>query len=221
MEILAAIAGTYYFKKNSSLRSTRWLVIYLWVTVFVELFCIYSAIAGFSNFKYFSFVKDTPYYDNHWIFNIHIIFSFTFFTYYFGSFLDGRFIRQLVKYLAIAYVIASIGYLITTETYLFELSQFSTIVGTLLLLFVIILFYFQLLKSDKLLNLKYFLPFYVSVGTLIFNLCLTPIDIFSELYAESNSFYVDLKNKAYLFCNIFMYSTFILGFIICRKEKSY
>jgi hypothetical protein len=221
LEILAAIAGTYYLKKDSTSRSTRWLVIFLWVTVAVEFTSSYAVIAYFSDYKYFSFVKDTPYADNKWLFNIYIILNFTFFIHYCGSYLKGELIKRIVKYSVISYFLASIGYLLVKDVYFTETSLFSAIVGTLLLFVVIILFYFQLLKSDKILNLKYFLPFYISIGVLMFNLCITPLDIFSEFYSKENIPFWKFKNIVFLLSNLFMYSSFILGFIICRRKKFY
>ncbi|MGK0295909.1 MAG: hypothetical protein ACI884_002081 [Ulvibacter sp.] len=86
---------------------------------------------------------------------------------------------------------------------------------------MIVLFYFQLLKSDVTLNLKFFLPFYISIGVLIFNLLITPIDIFDDFYSGEDILFTKIKNIVYLFSNLFMYSSFILGFIICRRKKSY
>lgn len=221
VEILAAITGTYYLKKGPSLRSTRLLVMFLWMTILVETLASYVVIGYYSDYKYFSFVECTPYRDNKWLFNIYIILSFTFFIYYCGSFLKGRLIRQVVKYSTILYVISAVIYLLTTENYFIETSHFSSIVGTLFLSVVIILFYFQLLKSDTILNLKYFLPFYISIGVLIFNLCITPLDIFSEFYSNKNSIFWKFKNIMFLLSNLFMYSSFILGFIICRRKNFY
>jgi hypothetical protein len=220
-EILAAIAGTYYLKKGATNRITRWLVIWLWVTVFVEIVCSYAPVAYFSNYQYFSIVKDTRFEDSSWIFNIYVIANLTFFILYFASFVKGRLLNQIIKYSAILYVLASLMYLFITDVYFIEISQFSSIAGTLLLLTVIVLFYFQLLKSDTILNLKYFLPFYISIGVLIFSLCITPFDIFSEYYSKEYIIFWRIKKITFLLINVFMYSSFILGFIICRRKKLY
>lgn len=220
VELLAAIAGAFYLKKIPSLRSTKLLVLFLWITVFVELFATYPAIAGFSDFKYFGFIEDTKFYNNNWIFNIYAIGNFLFYTYYFRFYLKGKSLRLVTKYIAVAYAIASIGHLFFSDGLFSSVSQFSNIAGTLMLLSVIILFYLQLLKSDTILNLKHYLPFYISIGSLVYSLCITPVDIFFEFYSEKNYFFVQLKNYTYLFVNIFLYSTFILGFIICQREKT-
>jgi hypothetical protein len=222
IEILAAIAGIYYIKNGPTDRITRWFVFFLWMTVLVETVAAYAPIAYFSEYKYFSFVECTHFADNVWIYNVSIIASFSFLVYYFYTFLKGRLIRQVVKHAVISYILSSVVYLLIFEDIFFrELSQFSNIAGTLLLLTVIVLFYFQLLKSDVTLNLKFFLPFYISIGVLIFNLLITPIDIFDDFYSGEDILFTKIKNIVYLFSNLFMYSSFILGFIICRRKKSY
>jgi hypothetical protein len=222
IEILAAIAGIYYIKNGPTDRITRWFVFFLWMTLLVETVAAYAPIAYFSEYKYFSFVECTHFADNVWIYNVSIIASFSFLVYYFYTFLKGRLIRQVVKHAVISYILSSVVYLLIFEDIFFrELSQFSNIAGTLLLLTVIVLFYFQLLKSDVTLNLKFFLPFYISIGVLIFNLLITPIDIFDDFYSGEDILFTKIKNIVYLFSNLFMYSSFILGFIICRRKKSY
>lgn len=222
VELLAAIAGTYYLRKVPSLKSTKYLVYFLWLTVIIEFIGAYPAIAYFSEYKYFTFVKETPFDDNYWIFNIYVIVSYIFYLYYFRSFLKSNILKVSFKYLMILYVLTSICYLFIDDVYFDRISEFSSIAGTLLLVFVVIAFYYELLKSDVLLNLLHFLPLYISVGVLIFHLCITPIDIFSEYYDEKNTFYVQLKANVYLYGNIFLYSIYTLGFLICsRKERSY
>ncbi|MFT5437341.1 MAG: hypothetical protein ACI840_001995 [Ulvibacter sp.] len=222
IELLAAIAGIYYIKNGPTDRVTRWFVVFLCITVLVELVALYAVIAYYSDYKYFSFVECNVFADTKWIYNIYTIVNFAFLVYYFYTFLKGRLIRQVVKHAVISYILSSVVYLLIFEDIFFrELSQFSNIAGTLLLLTVIVLFYFQLLKSDVTLNLKFFLPFYISIGVLIFNLLITPIDIFDDFYSGEDILFTKIKNIVYLFSNLFMYSSFILGFIICRRKKSY
>lgn len=219
-ELVAAIAGTYYLGKIPPLRSTKYLVYFLWLTIIVELICSYPAIAYFSEYKYFGFVEDTPYEDNYWIYNVYIIISYLFYIYYFRSFLKNKVLKSFLLYTMILYAIVAVVYLFVSDIYFNGISSVASIAGTLILTFVIIAFYFELLKSDVLLKLKHFLPLYISVGVLVFHLCLTPIDIFSEYYDDKNTFYNELKANVYLYSNIFLYSTFTIGFLICSRRKT-
>lgn len=221
VELLAAISGTYYLRKTPALKSSKLLVLFLWLVVFVELIGAYPVIAYFTEYRYLP-VKGTFFEGNYWLYNPFIILSFTFYIYYFRSYVKNKLWRNTLNYLIYGYVVFSIINLIASDIYLNGYSKFSTIVGSLLVFLSIVVFYFEILKSDVLLNLQRFLPLYISVGILVFNFCITPIDIFSEYFESENTFYVSLKTNIYLFANIFLYSTYIVGFIICsRKMKSY
>ncbi|RMA58878.1 hypothetical protein BXY75_2258 [Ulvibacter antarcticus] len=219
---MAAIAGSYYIRKVPSLIITKYFVYLLWVTFFIEIFSLYAVIGYYSDYRYFSFVENTNFSNNYWVYNIFFILSFAFYIYFFRFFIKGNMIRQILKYAIVAYIILGFIYLVFSDVFFKGTSHFTSITGTLLLLSTIFIFYFELLRSDVLLNLKRFLPIYISVGALIFHLCVTPLDIFSEYFQSENRSYVQLRIKVLLYGNIFLYSTYILGFIICsRRKKSY
>lgn len=225
LEISAALVGTYYLKKGRlQFKNTNYLVLFLWFTVLLETLGCYAPIAYFSDYKYFAFVVGTPFENNFWLFNLYGLTNFSFFAFYFISFLKNKYWRNIF-YLLIGSFIGIAGIVMTTTGSFFkEPSRFVAIVGTMLLFVGVVLFYFELLRSNILLQVKRFLPFYVSVGVLVFNLCITPIDILSQYFsvADGNELFVKLHLNVLLFANIFMYSTFIFGFIICsRKKKSY
>jgi len=193
-------------------------VLFLWITLLVELMGYYAGIAHFTEYKYFAFVKGTLFQSNYWLFNCYTVLSFSFFIYYFRSFLRAASWRLLLAGFLVFFIVSSILSFFITDTFFTSYSQFVSLVGTLLLAISIVLFYFELLRSDILLQLKRFLPLYISVGVLVFNLCITPVDIFSE-YFKNNTFLVELKVYVYLYANIFMYTSFIIGFIVCSKKK--
>lgn len=225
LEILAALAGTFYLKREPShIKSTKYLVLFLWFTVFIELFGCYAPVAYFTDYSVFGFIKDTPFENNFWLYNIYNILNYSFFTLYFTSFLKNKIWKKIFLFLTIGFIITSVSVILFKGIYFRSSSTFVTISGTLLLFFTVFLFYFELLRSDMLLQLNKFLPFYISVGVLVFNLCITPIDILSHYFsiADGNELFVKLHLNVLLYGNIFMYSTFILGFLIClRKKKSF
>jgi len=222
LEFLAALTGIYYLNKVGSNKITRRFAIFLWIIFSVEIFGLYPALGYYTDYEYLSFIEGTWYVSNYWLYNPFLIFSFSFYIYYFRSYIDDKFWRQLIKYLTIAYIFMSIFNLFVSDVFLEGYSQFTTIGGTLILIFTIIIFYFELLKSDVLLKLKYFLPLYISVGAFIFYLCITPVDIFSRYFGGQNQFFVQFRLNIYQYLNVFLYSTYILGFIVCsRKKKSY
>ena len=224
LEVLAAIAGSYYLKTaEMPFKNSKYLVYFLWFTVFVELIGSYAPIAYFSNYKYFSFIKGTPFEFNYWWFNIFIMLNFAFFTYYFVSFLRNKTVKSIGHFFIALYLIVSISIYAFSNNIFKVTSNFVIIMGTLFLLLSVLFFYFELLRSDLLLQLKRFLPFYISVGVLVFNLTVTPVDILADYFSggEENELFIKLHVNLLLYANIFLYSSFILGFLICSKTKKF
>lgn len=220
LELFAAIAGTYYLqKKPNTLKINKFFVYLLWYTFINEFVASYSLIGYFSEYKYLGFIEGTLFERNFWLYNIYSIINFSFLIYYFNAYFSDNKSKMITKYFLFAFVFSSITYLIVTDVFFKSYSNFTTAVGTILLLTSIFFFYFRLLKTDKVIILKYFLPIYLSIGALFFNLCITPIDLFSQYFKRINALYVSLHINLLLIANIFMYTTFIIGFLICAKKE--
>jgi hypothetical protein len=221
LELLAATAGTYYLKKNTEAsNSTFYLVYFLWFTFILEVIAIYSPIAYFTDCEYFGFVYDTVFERNIWLYNIYSLISFSFFVYYIMSLLKSKAQKKTITLILYIYLIIGVLNLILSDVFFKEDSVFTAIAGTLLLLLVNVLFYFDLLKSNQILNLKKQLPIYISVGVLVFYLCVTPIDLFSQYFKRVNELFVNVKAIIYIIANIFMYTTFTIGFLVCAKKNN-
>lgn len=221
LEFIAAISGSYYLNKNLKINTAnRFLVYFLWLTFFFDLIGSYSPIAYFSNYEYFGFICDTGVFEyNYWWFNIFMLISYSFFVYYFTSFLMKSKIKQRMKLMILFYLIIGIGNLIFSDIFFNGYSIFSSTSGTLIVLFSIFIFFFDLLKRDIVLSLKKHLPIYIAVGVLVYNLTVTPTDIFSQYFEPENDLYVKLSGFITIGANIIMYTTFIIGFLVCAKNK--
>ena len=225
LELLAFVAGIYYLKKVPATYSwNRYFVYFLGITFLMEFLAIYAVIGYFSEYKYFSWIEGTLIESSNWIYNIYIPFSYIFLQLYFGSLLNNKLIKKVSNALAILFGVFVIFFYATTGSFFEEQSAYTNFVGTFLVMFGIITYYFELLRSDKILKLTALLPFYFSLGVLVFNLCVTPLSIFSKYFsvASGNMSYIHLQIQVVLISNIFMYSCFIIGFLLCsRKNKSY
>ena len=219
IELIAALAGTYYLRTTQYDKMTKQLVIFLWFTFLTELLAWYAPLSHFSDYKFLGFVKDTPFKANYWIYNIYLIISFSFYVHFFNSYLRDRKWNVLLNWMNVVYVISAILYLLITDTFFKSFSMFTNIAGTLLLFIAIILLFYQVLRSDLLLKLKHWLPLYVAIGVLIFNACITPIDIFSIYFKAENNVFVTFRADIDLIAITFLYLTFTIGFLICSRKK--
>jgi len=220
-EILAAIAGTYYLKNSkTNERNSIFFVYFLWLTVLVEVVGAYAPIAYFTNYKYFGFVKDTVLSNNVWLYNTFMLVGVLFYMNYFAAYIHSKKTKKVLFITTLIYVLSALINLYVSDIYFKGASAFTLIVGTILLLITVILFYFDLLKTDKIFNIKKYLPFYVSIGILIFYVCITPLYAFPKYFNALNDLYVNLRTNVLLFANIIMYGTFITGFLICAKSNT-
>ena len=221
IELLAALVGIYYLRNHTKTKKlNKYFVIFLWYTFFNELIAAYAPIAYFSDYNYFGFVKDTIFEKNIWLYNIYYIVNFSFLIYYFNNYLPKKSFKKAANYLVIFYIISSIVFLNFTDVFYKSYSNYSLAVGVLLLLASILKFYLRLLKTDKIIDLKKYLPIYLSIGLLVLYLCVTPLDVFSKYFKTVNEVYVNIRINVLLIANIFMYSTFIIGFFVCAKKDA-
>ena len=222
VELNAALSGSYYLNKNLKVNNAnRFLVYFLWLTFFFDLIGSYAPIAYFSNYEYFSFICVTGRFEyNYWWFNIYMLISYGFFFYYFTSFLMKNKVKQRMNLLIFCYLIFGVGNLICSEIFFNGNSILSSTVGTLIVLFSIFLFFFDLLKSDKILILTKYLPIYISVGVLVNNIALTPMAIFSQYFIFNNELFINIKAAIVPIVNVIMYGLFTIGFLKCSKNKN-
>ena len=194
------------------------------MTAAIDMLGSYAPIAYFSDYEIFGFVEDTPFRANYWLFNIYVILMFSFYSVYFSTFLKYDWVKRAIR-IAVGVFIICAGINLAQDNVFFSyVSQFTYGVGSILTLFVILLFYFELLRSNIILHLHRYLPMYVSVGVMAFILCITPLEFYSRYFKlpTGNDQYVELRRVIMMITNIFMYSVFSIGFIICsRRKRSY
>jgi len=220
LELLAAIAGAYYLRKTHDAPIVnKYFVYFLWYTFINEVIGAYGVVAYFTNYEYFGFIKDTIFERTYWLYNIWYLLFNSFFIYYFRELLLNYSFKRILRIALILYVIFGVVNLIYDNLLFKGDSLYNGLVGSIFLLMAIILFYFDLLKSDRVLNIKKYLPIYVSLGVLVFSLCTTPLDIFAQYFNTENNIYIKLRASVLLFVNIFMYGAFIIGFLVCVKNK--
>lgn len=220
-ELLAALAGSYYLNKRFDEINFK-LVIFLWFTLFVEVVFgwLPTLICGFDAF---SFLRFTILEQNSWVYNISIIIKFVFYIYYFRFFIGRNVLKQILNYCVVFFILTSITNLLVSEVFFKMISSYTYILGALFLMVSVMFYFIEVLRSDEILNFKKTLPFYIAIGALVFHLSATPLFIYSKYYSNSKSpGFVEIYQIILMVANIFMYTCYSIGFIVCsRKNKSY
>ena len=220
-ELIAAIAGIFYLKKNSTRTNERYFVYFLWLNVLIDVLGSYAGVAYFTDYQIFEFIKGTPFRNNYWLFNIHLLLTNLFFIWFFSSEIKKVVLRKILLLLSVIMTIVVIADFYF-GSFFGAISKTSAIFGSLLILLTILLFYKDLLVSEKLLKLKFYLPIYISVVLLVHTLCTSPLDFLSSYFKTSsgNHLFVSLKVSVFFFLNILLYLTYTVAFIICSKRKN-
>ena len=216
-EISAFLLGLYYYKNNKS-KEIKYLIWFLGFTVIVEIIGSYTFLLD--EIAFLSRLKGTGFERNFWMYNIYMIGSILFYTSFFKWFLKSNKAVKILNWLSVFYAIGSVLYLFVKGGFFEGYSLFTLLVGTLLVLLSIFLYYYEIIKGDNILEIKNSLPFYVSLGALFFHVCSTPVLIYSIYFRQSfNPEFVNVFRIVLYGSNFILYSSYIIGFIVCHKKK--
>jgi hypothetical protein len=218
LEILAFIASIYFYKKHPS-QKIKTLVVFLGVTSLVELVGRYALLV--IDDGPLSFLDTTPFRRNYWLYNIYNIYSYSFYTLFFSFFLKNKVVKKILKYLVAIYVFVSITVFIVSGEFFYSYSKLNSILGTLLVVVSVFMYYFELLESKNILRIFKLLPFYISAGILLFNITITPLKIYSAYFSNSiDPQFVNLYQNINYSANFFLYSIFIFSLLLCSRYKN-
>lgn len=189
----------------------------------------YSKYKSYSFYKYFVFYLlsivvfsfiSRPEINKDWIeifnngvkvLNVFTFFEFNLIVLIFYHLINNKKTIELIKLIAIIF---NIIYFISF--FFLELQNYTVILEGVLNSFFIILFFKELLNSDSVLNYKKLLPFWISVGMLLFYL--TSIPFFAVLYSRILSNRIMFPILYSLI--IVLHSCFIFGLVSCKKMKN-
>lgn len=214
LEGVAAVCGFYYFRKQPADKAAGLFAWFLLFTYLVESighipYMIYRNEALY-------YLKDSFWGQNYWLFNPYLILSFVFYSNYFRMKLKEIRIKKTLKILIVIYFFTAVINLIFSDVYLVTFSSYTYIVGTLLIFLSISFYYYEMIKSERILSISKDLSFYVSIGVLIFHLATTPFFIYFRYFRLSVSpEFVNLYGWVSTLVNIFLYLTFSLTFLYC------
>ncbi len=221
-ELIAALAGAYYLLKGKNIPFINKIFVwFLWLTLVIDFSGLYMLVGYYSDYKYFGFVKGTRFVQNYWLFNSYHLIAFGAFLSFFISQISSKKWRKRLWLITLLFSISAIINLIFSGVFFTGYAAFTAIGGTLLLLFCIGLFFYQVLRSDKILNFYSDLAFYVAIGALIWHVSITPLFIYNKfgIMASSPEF-VNFYKGLLLTMNVFMYSSFAAGFIVKSKFRN-
>lgn len=219
-EFFAAIIGLYFLLKKRLDIPTQLFVGLLWIVILVESYGLITCFAYYSDYKLFGFLEGTFFAKNGWIFDHSGLLFDAYISYYFSCYISNKRIKRLIQVLAVMLFVFS-------ELWQFDIifsnrtdSPFSNVFGAVLMVISAMLLFLEIAKSELILKVSHFFPFYLAVGIVVFTLCTTPIFIYFGYHNFQNEFFVNFRLWVFLVVNLFLYSLISIGFIVCYRKRS-
>ena len=218
---MAALAGGYYlFRARNIPLIHRIFVWFLWLTLLVDTSGFYNVAAYYSDYEYFSFIKDTRFVHTYWLFNPYHLIAYVAFQSFFIAQINSEKLRKILWVILIVFIISAILNLILSGIFFTSYSAFTAIGGTVILVFLIGLFFYQILRSNRILNFYKDLAFYIAIGALIWHVSITPLFIYNKFGIMNTSpEFVNFYKILLSVMNAFMYGSFTAGFIIVSQKR--
>ncbi|HLS12554.1 MAG TPA: hypothetical protein VK050_10365 [Flavobacteriaceae bacterium] len=222
LEIITVITGLYFLFTRKVSKTIKLYIYLISATLLVEILALYTAVAYFSDYKYFSIVEGTRFAANFWMYNIFEIVTIVFLLYYFGRLLTSKGYKKLLLGFGSVFVLSSIiVFIINDDAFFSQVSAFVTITGAFLLLISIGFYLVELLQGKIILKGQNRFPLFVAVGVGISYLASLPFLIYSNNYHSSgDQDFIDLYIRGLQIINIIVYLILINGFFICLSKKN-
>ena len=180
-----AVVLTINYKKFKS-RFVFYFACFICVSLLAELIGLYI----------WKIVED----NNYWVFNIYTFFEFNFIALIYHTIIKDHRVVKIIKYIMISFNI------LYFSSFLFPPIQDKhiTVLNFLLISVFSILYLRQLLNSTQILNYKRHLPFWITVGFLIFYLSSIPFQFVRENLSNRDLFFIQMI-LIYIMHTCFMY----------------
>lgn len=147
------------------------------------------------------------------IFNTWNLVNHFFYLFFFLHLLQNSLKRKIVIFIIGIYAVFTAVVIAFYVDFLTKFLSINSVIGSILIVISIMIYFSELLQSDEILNLKKSIYFWISLGVLLFNIGFIPVYIIAEFIVFGGVF----KIITFLL-NLLMISCFVTGFIVSKKE---
>ena len=196
LTFIPAFLGSVFYRKYKD-TFLKYFLFYLWYCFGTELLAYYVG-----------FILKTR---TVLIYNIYILISVIFYYALFSNYVKKY--KLFIRLILIGFLVFyTINFLYIQKTIVASQTN-SILVGSLVISFGVVFLFYELLKSDSILNLNKMLLFWIAIGAFLFFLGISPILVFAKYFN-----YRGMYDHIILALNIVMAGCFITGFIMSKKE---
>ena len=211
-EIVAAISGSIYLRQTKN-EKIRIFVYYLWLTVIVETIGGYkSLLQNNYDYEWFINIKNSVFCQNSWLYNIYTFLAVGLIGIFYSNLMSTQIYKVLIRGTFILYSLFSLIFFSFTDAFFVMSLPYDLILATVIICFYVVLYFLELMKSDFILKFYTLASFYISVGLMLWHICVTPLFIFDNYFIPINTNFYEFRTLLLAYINIFTYSCFAFGF---------
>lgn len=196
---ISIIAGLINFKKFKQNKIFKVFLYFLVYTFFSEIVAVIMT-------KYF-IISSGP------IYSVWNFLNLLFYAYFIYNILSSRLKRKIIKFLVFVFVIITLINFTFYVNFFSDHVVYNTIMAKLIVVIFTLLFFTEIIQSDKLLEIKNSLYFWIIFGVFLYNIGFLPA--FALVKYTS---YIGIFRFITLTLNIVMHSCFIIGFFKSQKK---
>lgn len=217
VETLAAVTGLLCLKKYKG-TAVVYFIFFLCFIILSEKISTYTLYI--ENDGIFSFLKGAIIEKNSWWSTLYWkIGAILFYTYYFQKIINNKIYILIIKIARNAFLYFSIIYIIFNwQDFFIRPFPVISVVGAFIIFLCVILYFIEILNSERVLTFYKSINFYISGTILIWWLIVTPLVFYDIYFSTADWNFILLKWQIYLFANIFMYLTFTFALLWCNPK---
>jgi len=221
VELIAAIVGLLYYNRYKDAIAKY----FIWFLVYVAIIELIGAYPRFIRYYEFlspikNFLAGSKFERNHWWFTLcwHVG-SAVFYAFYFREIIESSRLKAIIKICVLLFLGSSTLYiLLHWDAFFVSFFPFIFIISVSIILLSIILYFIEVLQSEKLVKFYTSLNFYIGVVVFIWALITTPLVFFDVYFSTEDMDFVMLRAVILLSSNMFMYLGFVFALIWCRPR---
>lgn len=219
--IISAIFALRYFRKYRK-TEVRFFIYYMLYVAVVDVIGSYTwYVYKYEDLHFVqNALKGTLMEKNYWWFTIFWNFgSAVFLSFYFFRILRTKLFKQIVKVAAVLFALTFLGHLVFNIQALFTSQiQLINILGGIVIINCIVLYFIEILTSDRILNFVRSFNSIVSSTLFIWWLIITPLIFYDVYFSAADWNFVILRHQVFFFANLFMYSMFSFALVWCKPK---
>tara|TARA_Y100000815_G_scaffold230088_2_gene219718 strand:- start:490 stop:1203 length:714 start_codon:yes stop_codon:yes gene_type:complete len=217
VEFIPAFVGLIVLRKYKN-TTAKYIIYFLIYVFFIELIGSYPEYL--QNNGYFHLIEDTLIEHNYWWFNLTWWIGLSSVMFYINYKITkiNRF-RKVLMYGYFIYLLQIIFYIIFRFEDVFGSGYFISVASLWIVLLCIIIYFFEVLNSKRVILFYKSLYFYFNSLIFIWILIVMPLDFFEAYFNTDDWNYVYFKWKIYLLSNIFLYLSLAVALLFCKPEN--